>query len=486
MHKNIFAYGFDLPKVEGFEPVGMASARSMLDADIIIVEPSLSAFSTYGQYQGVPKMEEHSSSIYRETKVRWAAQLGAALKAGRTVIFFLTKPQRRFFHTGQSQNAGTAAKPRMQTILDSCSSYDFLPLRLSDMSAADGNGFALTKEGGEFLADYWREFGQHSTYRCYFKDIGGSTPLLKTKGGEHTLAAKLPVESGNLVILPELTWSHLNEEVAADEDEDDNAEGEYQWPEAYVQFTLRLRDLVLGLDKRLRSTEERTEAPAWATASSYRMNTESVTEGEMLNVTTQIEALRTQHAELELQLERDGALRALLYETGPRLENAVREALGILGFEVQHFEDDQSEFDAIFSSAEGRFLGEVEGRDNKAVDVKKASQLHRNISEDFARDDVEEMATGVLFGNPFRLTPPEEREEAFTRKVVTFAKTVSLVLVRTPDLFAAARFVKNTGDMAFAERCRKAIAAARGAVVEFPEPDRVESAEVVANPATAA
>jgi len=463
----------------------------MLDADIIIVEPSLHAFSTYGSYQGVPKLEESSSSTYRETKVRWAAQLDAALKAGRTVVFFLTAPQKYFFYTGETQNEGTAGKPRLAKMVQACSSYDFLPLRLSKMSVADGVGFGTTKEGAEFLAEYWREFGPHSTYRCYFEDIGGSTTLLTTKGGEHAVAAKLRVGAGNLIILPELTWGHLHQSETegdgSDQGDDDydgsdggvDDQGEERWSEDYLQFTLRLRDTLFGLDKRLRATDERTEAPEWVAASAYRFDTECVTESQMLSITKEIERLRAQHADLELQLERDGALRALLYETGPLLEAAVREALGILGFEVQHFEDDQSEFDAIFVSNEGRFIGEVEGRDNKAVDVKKASQLHRNISEDFARDDVDEMAIGVLFGNPFRLRPPEEREDAFTRKVVTFAATVSLVLIRTPDLFVAARHVRNSGDMAFAARCRQALAAGRGSVVQFPAAATAESTEVL-------
>jgi hypothetical protein len=472
LHKNIFAYGFDLPEVDGFQPLSLTSARSMLDADIIAVEPSLGDFSTYGSYQGVPKLEEHSSSTYRETKVRWAAQLNAALKAGRTVVFFLTKPEEYFFYTGQTQNIGTAGKPRIQTMVQACSSYDFLPLRLPNMSVADGVGFGTTKDGAEFLAEYWRDFSQHSTYRCYFRAIDGSATLLTTKGGEHAVAAKLRIGSGNLIILPELTWGHLSQEETGDDNND-------EWPEDYVQFTLRLRDTLIGLDKRLRATDERTEAPEWVAAPEYRFATESATERQMLDITSNIESLRTRHAELELQLESDGALRALLYETGPRLEAAVREALSILGFEVQHFEDDQSEFDAIFVCPEGRFIGEVEGRDNKAIDVKKASQLHRNVSEDFAKDDVQEMAIGVLFGNPFRLRPPKERDDAFTRKVITFAETVNLVLVRTPDLFVAARHVKNSGDMAFAERCREALAAGRGCIVQFPVVDAAESTEVL-------
>ena len=424
MTKTIFAFGMNLPEVDGFVPMSLASERSMLDADIIAVEADLEVFGTSGTYQGTPQMTEGASATYRETKVRWKAQIEAAHQSGKTIVFFLTKKQSRFYYTGEKKNMGTPGRPRMSVIVNGCSNYDFIPILPTKISIAEGTGFKATPDGTTLLGQYWDEYECISAYRCYFRPAADWKVLLTTKGGEHAVAAFLPVGAGRLLLLPDLTWTHLNEfwsQAGYDDEEQD-------WPEEHRQFTLRLRDLLVALDRRLRSSGDRTEAPEWTTAPEYRLDSEVSIEANMLQLTERIEQLTIDHAELSAQRFAEGGLRDLLFETGPPLESAVRSALAVLGFKVEHFENDESEFDAIFVSAEGRFLGEVEGRDNKAIDVKKASQLHRNLSEDFSRDDVVEMATGVLFGNPFRLTPPQDREPSFTPKVVTFAQTVGLTL----------------------------------------------------------
>ena len=471
MTKSILAYGFDLPNVDGFEPVSLTSERSMLDADVIAVELSLDGFRTSGFHEGLPNLTEHSSAKFRETIVRWHSHMETALNSGKTVVIFLTKVKNAFYYTGEKENVGTPGRPRMEVIVSPCSNYDFIPVQLADMSVSNGSSFKIMKEGADLLDQYWTNFGLFSSYRCYFKSDAGWRPLLATKGGEHDVAASVRVGKGTLLLLPEVDWSHLPQPVntSGGFDKFDDDDGDYvTWPEEYKQFTFRLRDSLLSLDRRLRAVGERSDAPDWVASPVYRMSSESSLELEMLGITEQIASLSSKYTAMSLQLDAEGELRSLLYETGPRLEAAVREALKVLKFDVYHFESEDSEFDAIFSSYEGRFIGEVEGRDSKAIDVKKASQLHRNLSEHYARDDVDQMATGVLFGNAFRLTCPIDRESSFTPKVITFAETVKLVLVRTPDLFAAARHVKNTGDEVFAKLCRQAIADGRGAIVQFP------------------
>src|SRR5207245_1319034 len=105
------------------------------------------------------------------------------------------------------------------------------------------------------------------------------------------------------------------------------------------------------------------------------------------------------------------------------------------------FAESDSEFDVIFESPEGRCLGEVEGKDTKAINIDKFSQLERNLQEDFAREGVTEYAKGVLFGNAERLKPPAERGHAFTGKCITAAKRVHAALVRTADLFDPVRYL---------------------------------------------
>jgi hypothetical protein len=100
-------------------------------------------------------------------------------------------------------------------------------------------------------------------------------------------------------------------------------------------------------------------------------------------------------------------------------------------------------------SDEGRFIGEFEGKDNKAISIKKLSQLERNIQEDFARESVSEYAKSVLFGNAFRLIEPGKREEFFTAKVYEEAKRAGIALIRKPDLFVVAKHLIENPDSTF-------------------------------------
>jgi hypothetical protein len=174
---------------------------------------------------------------------------------------------------------------------------------------------------------------------------------------------------------------------------------------------------------------------------------------------------------LQDDLQQAGGLRRLLFEQGKPLEAAILEVLRLFGFDAQPFADGESEFDSVFSSLEGRCIGEAEGKDNKAVNVDKLSQLERNLQEDYARDEVTEFAKGVLFANAFRLSPVAERGAFFTDKCISAAKRLSVALVRTPDLFMPAKYLReNPADANYARQCRDAMFVANGDVVAFPEP----------------
>ena len=211
----------------------------------------------------------------------------------------------------------------------------------------------------------------------------------------------------------------------------------------------------------------------------FRLSAETALENEIVELNSQITTLSTHRATLINDLKKQGTLRGLLFEGGHALERAVREALRMIGFAAESFKEDGSEFDALFTSPEGRFLGEVEGKEAKAISVDKLSQLHRNVTEDYSRDEVEEPAIPVLFGNAFRSLPPQERGEFFTEKVLKFASTANISLVRTTDLFAVARYVKETADDAFARTCRIAIKEGIGGIVSFPKAPQLEQNEIL-------
>jgi hypothetical protein len=189
--------------------------------------------------------------------------------------------------------------------------------------------------------------------------------------------------------------------------------------------------------------------------------------------------LQVKKVRLEQELAAAGDLRRLLFEQGKPLERAILEAMSLFGFDAQPYSAGDSEFDGLFVSPEGRCLGEAEGKDNRSINIDKFSQLERNLNEDFERDEVTEHAKGLMFGNAYRLKPIPDRGEFFTEKCVSAAKRIGAALIRTPDLFAPARYLKeNPGDQGYAKKCRESIFVTAGAIVVFPEPPIVETSSL--------
>ena len=226
-------------------------------------------------------------------------------------------------------------------------------------------------------------------------------------------------------------------------------------------------DLV-ALSETLMSEHLTTPPPTWVLDSVFSTPEEDALLCEIADISRKVGELHQQRKELEQRLNAAGSIRALLYEQGKVLELAVRDALTVLGFSAKPFKESDSEFDIIFESPEGRCLGNVEGTDNKAINIEKFNQLERNLQEDFAREDAAEYAKGVLFGNAERLTPLVDRGEAFAVKCMTAAKRVHVACIRTADLFEPVRYLRSHPDPDYAKICREAIFNSKGDIVTFP------------------
>lgn len=151
----------------------------------------------------------------------------------------------------------------------------------------------------------------------------------------------------------------------------------------------------------------------------------------------------------------------------------IIESLRLLGFTAASFKESDSEFDVVFESAEGRLIGEAEGKDTKAVNIDKLRQLSMNIHEDLQRESVTAPAKPVLFGNGFRLQPLNERADPFTDKCHSAAATSSTALIFTPDLFAPVQYLIKAPDAEYARACRVAILESTGRV-SLPAPPATE------------
>ena len=469
---RIFTIGFELPGDE-FERVEFNSDRTLLDADIILFEPTLGDVYSVERYSGKQLLTEHSSSSTKEQLDHWRSEIVAAINAGKLVIVYLSKPVECFRHTGRREFSGTGRSRVTTNIVEPVSSYDSVP-NLRTATAKSGKEMRLEK-GGSFLAPYWSEF---STYSPYEVEIEGDFKevLLKSRTGDRIVGAAVRGK-GTLLFLPPLRY-----EAEKFVRYDAKSEESY-WTEEAERFAKRLVAALGGLADNPSARAGGTPPPPWTMESRYRLAEESRLQAAVSVCTSKIAELQSKKVALETQLGGAGTLRRLLFEQGLGLEAAILEALTLFGFEAKPFASGGSEFDAVFVSPEGRCLGEAEGKDTKPINIDKFSQLERNLQEDFARDDVEDYAKGVLFGNAYRLQPLNERKDYFTDKCVSAAKRVKVALVRTPDLFGPARYLKeNPTDVAYAAECRKAIFATEGAIVSFPVPPVGDATSVTEGP----
>ena len=319
----------------------------------------------------------------------------------------------------------------------------------------------ICQEYRPLLESYWSVFGDSSSYEVVFAE-GTLGSVISTRHGNKPVGLSLrsQTSSGSILFLPDIDFG--------DDSFFEEVDGEYQFSETARKFSAAYISEVVGLAKRLRENSDKTPEPDWANIERYALPDEQRLREELLIAEGALEKAQRHKEHIGALLADAGQIRDLLFEKGRPLEAAVLKALGVLGFTANNYEDEISEFDAVFESSEGRLLGEAEGRDNNQIAIGKLRQLSTNIHEDLEREEVERPAKGILFGNAFRLTAPDERGESFTDKCKSSAVSMSIGLVATPDLFHIVQFLTDNPDSDFAKECRELLVHSSGVVV-FPE-----------------
>lgn len=440
-NKRIISVGKNFPD-ERVENVSLNTRRSLLDADIIIFNPTfaslnLSYAGSYHNKNVLASGEAHNLNLHIE---HWYRELIDACTAGKCIFILLSKPETIYI----SQN----------TTFDLLSSYELLPLRFTTVTT---HGKAVKPcLSSSYFDPYWQAYKEEIEYQCYlegnFDDI-----LLTTKSGGKTIAAAMKGE-GIMVMLPPPNQELSTPKIPTVDHSQENLK----------KHSKKFIDCLISIHKAFKTGKNLTPPPEWTKDSSYKSLNENKLESEIAEITAQISTLESLKTVRENELAQESNLKRLLYEQSHPLEEAIIEALTILGFTAEGYKDDSSEFDIVFSSAEGSLLGEAEGKDNKAVEISKLRQLLMNREEYFGKNG--HYPKGVLFGNPQRLLPLAERTEIFTAKCKSSAKEHRFSLVLTTELFWAAKYVKETENTIFATECRKAIIETEGEIVQFPTP----------------
>lgn len=233
--------------------------------------------------------------------------------------------------------------------------------------------------------------------------------MFTTKNGDRILGAKMKVSKGTIILTPYLKFET---EDNIKYDKNDKA----SWTAKAIQVGSQFFSNLVEIDNVLNKIDTKTPKPDWVKNERYVLIEAEQTKQLITENIKKCEKIQEENLKLNSVLEEQESIKDLLFETGKALEQAVTKSLKILGFKAENFDDGDLELDQIIVSPEGhRLIGECEGKDSKDIDVSKFRQLLDGLNADFERDEVNEKASGVLFGNPQRLLDPTQRTLDFTK-----------------------------------------------------------------------
>jgi hypothetical protein len=467
MARSIIAVGFEIPGDQA-KYASLHSKLSLLDYDIAVFNPVIREFHLYSEeYLGKPCLSDTNSFQLREHLEHWRREILEAIRAGKTVFLLLNTLQEVYIATGEKTYSGTGRNRQTTRHVTIHKNYALVP---GIIEIVNTNGESMQLSGRDNLLDaYWSEMSAMSEYRVLVSG-DGVRPLVKTKTGNKIVGAYLRYKnaSGILILLP---FVNFEREGFAEYKEESMC-----WSEVAIQAGLKFKSALVAIDKTVHESNDISPPPGWAESARYALPKEREIREELLKLETKAESIQKRKEEKQQRLLEEIALKRLLYEKGKPLEAAIKDALQIMGFDVSEFNNGESEFDVVFESAEGRLIGEAEGKDNKPINIDKLRQLEMNIHEDFERDEVSQEAKGALIGNAYRYTKPDERGDFFTEKCLTAAERSKTALIRSVDLFTVVKYLTGTNDKEFAKQCREAILQTTG-VVRFPSiPETVDNA----------
>lgn len=452
--KSIATINTILPTVEG--QIEYCSGESLRDYDIVLFDPSFpyeerEHFTAGGSCLSIEGARRIKSAMHH-----WSTELSDALQVGKTVFIILSEEKKDL-----AAVSSTLDKKQRLFQTSSINSYEVLPIRIN-VRNTKGKQIRVVDSAYKGLYEALKEVAQ---YKAIIVTEIGEKIYTANDGAIVGAVVEFDNMPGKMVLLP---YFNLNEYDKSTTEE---------WLKETLNISRAIVNQLIALDDFLRKGRCQTPSPEWID-SIVRPKKSAKIDETIKTIEKKIEALE-QEKEAELK-SKDSLLEfsSLLYENAKSLETAIENSLRLLGYKVENYRNGDLEIDHIIISPEGmRMIGESEGKDNSAIDISKFRQLESNINEDFERDDVDAPAKGILFGNGFRLTIPEKREEQFTQKCLTNAKRLNVALVRSADLYKTIVYVlDNPADEIFKKACRQAIESTAGKIVNFPTPRHITKA----------
>jgi hypothetical protein len=399
MNKQIFTIGYEIPG-HSDDYVDFNSRKSLMDADIVLISSEL----LYPSYNGWVSFfsggggcyDVAASKKYEEQISHLKKEIEDSLKDGKNIFIFLSKEK------DYQLASGTTSPRKGQTNYSTYTktNYDFLPVSIGTLVSASGEHIKFS--GNSIFSDFYKKFKNNLEYQLYIEDTDNAQVIFTGKDKTKILGAIYKAGNGNIVALPYLEYD-------SDKFTKYNKEDKSYWTDEAMKFGNELVNCFINIDQQLTQKTEKTPTPSWITKKDFTLNKVSSIEKTIQKNEKEIEKIKSKNTELKQKLAEENVLRDLLFEQGKPLENAVIKALQILGYQANNYDDGELELDQVIVSPEKqRFIGECEGKDNKDINITKFRQLLESLNADFVREEVDEKAFGILFGNPERLREPNK------------------------------------------------------------------------------
>lgn len=460
MEKQIYTIGYTIPTFDK-NSIDFYDNLSLMDADILLVSPdSLEPNGDWVSFTvgdgGCYNVE--TSKTYKGKILCLKKEINDHLNAGKNVFIILTKEEKyplayNVFTDKKGNNYST----------ETFSNYEFLPIDIGAITSVSGKKIEFS--GNSLFSEFYEKFKKYLEYQAYIENPKDAQIIFTGKDKTKILGAIYKVKSGHLIVLPSIKY---DEEKFIEYKVKGKEEKAY-WTKEAIQFGKSLVKTFINIDNALCKGGDKTSPPDWTDNIDFQLAQEQALKKDIKKRTKEIEKFICDKNELLKKIDEEIKLRDLLFEKGKILENAITIGLEILGYKAENYNDGNLELDHIIISPEGdRFIGEAEGKDTSAINIDKFRQLVVNIQEDLQIEEVGKPATGILFGNGFRLTEPSNRPEQFTTKCINTAKALNCILMRTVDLFRVAKYIKESKNGTFAKSCRDTIKNSIGKIVDFP------------------
>jgi hypothetical protein len=408
-------------------------SETLLDADLVIVDPSkFSALwepSIATNRNTATVYSPYSDRIRRVFNSR-VKEISTLLERGKIIIVFAC-PVNGF--NGEEGDSGS------YSII---TNYHIIPIRpqflINDLvpGKSTGNNSIILANPKSLFAPYYNAFKDELEYSAYLENGNISQNFLVNRS-KKPVGFSFEILNGMVVFLP---------------------------PPSYNSDDEKLLGVLISCAKKILTKHEQTPPPDWIME--YKLYGEDVYDDKLEKLHQNLESISNEIQKAEIEKSEIIKYKALLYEQGPELEKAVLDSFKLFGFKAENRKSEDIEHDVVFESKEGKGVAEIEGKDKDSIHLDKYDQLNRVMDEDFHLTG--NYPQGILIGNHYRLSKPDNRKEPFTTKVLTTAKQKNIGLLTTIEIFNAIRKVlENPGDEAYKAFCRKAILHTTGDLIKL-------------------